>query len=119
MRSSVFYLDLGRLGIDKTFPFKAFDIFLERVLAHACGFTNSCIARVALECLSVLAIHQKCIYYDLTCRQVKAEDGFGQREIIAGDISFLLIQINRSRTAFPLTSFVPVPTVCVADRTIL
>jgi hypothetical protein len=44
---------------------------------------------MALKCFPILAVHEEGIYDDLSGRQVKVEDGFRQRKIIAGVISFL------------------------------
>ena len=93
MRSAVLGLDLGWLCVDEAFSFKALHVLSHGVLTHACGIAYSGVARMALECFSILAVHKEGIYDDLSGRQVKVEDGFGQWKIIAGDISLVGIVI--------------------------
>ena len=93
MRSTVLGLDLGRLGVDEAFSFKALDILSHRVLAHTCSIAYRAVAWMALKGFPILAVHEESIYDDLSGRQVKVEDGFRQRKIIAGDISFVGVVI--------------------------
>ena len=93
MRSAILGLDLGWLCVDEAFSFKALDILSHRVLAHACSVAYRSVAWMALKGFPILAVHEESIYNYLSGRQFKVEDGFGQRKIIAGDISLVGIVI--------------------------
>ena len=89
MHSAVLGLDLGWFCVDEALSFKALHVLSHGVFAHACGIAYCGVARMALECFPILAVHEEGIYDDLSGRQVKVEDRFRQRKIIAGVISFL------------------------------
>ena len=93
MRSTVLGFDLGWLGVDEALSFKAFYILSHRVLAHTCSIAYRAVAWMALKGFPILAVHEESIYNYLSGRQVKVEDGFWQRKIIAGDISLVGIVI--------------------------
>ena len=93
MRSAVLSLDLGWLCVDEALSFKALHVLSHGVLTHACGIAYGGVARMALESIPILAVHEECIYNYLSGRQVKVEDGFRQWKIIAGDISLVGIVI--------------------------
>lgn len=99
MRSAVLGLDLGWLCVDEALSFKALHIFSHSVLTHTCGITYCGVARMALKGFPILAVHEKSIYYDLSGRQVKVEDGFRQWKIIAGVISFLGVVVKQWDTS--------------------
>ena len=93
MRSAVLGLDLGWFCVNETLSFKALHILSHGVFAHTCGIAYCGVARMALECFPILAVHEEGIDNDLSGRQVKIEDGFGQWKVIAGYISLVGIII--------------------------
>ena len=97
--SSILRLDLGWFCVDKPFPFKALNIFFHCVFAHAGRTSYRTVAWMTLKCLSIFAVHKIGIDYYFTCRQVKIEDGFRQRKVIAGVISFLGIVVKQTCTS--------------------
>ena len=99
MRSAVLSLDLGWLCVDEALSFKALNVFSHGVFAHACGITYCGITRMALKCFPILAVHEESVYNYLSGRQVKVEDGFWQRKIIAGVITFLGVVVKQWDTS--------------------
>ena len=99
MRSAILGLDLGWLCVDEAFSFKALHVLSHGVFAHACGIAYCGVARMALKGFPILAVQEESIYNYLSGRQVKIEDGFGQRKIIAGVISFLGVVVKQWDTS--------------------
>ena len=99
MRSTILGLDLGWLCVDEALSFKALHVLSHGVLTHACGIAYCGVARMALECFPILAVHEERIYNDLSGRQVKIEDGFRQWKIIAGVITFLGVVVKQWDTS--------------------
>ena len=99
MSSPILGLNLGRFCVDKAFSFETLDILFDSILAHSGGISYCGIAWMALKSFSILAVHQIGIYDDFARRQVEIEDGFRQRKIIAGDITFVGIVVQQLDTS--------------------
>ena len=84
----------GRLGEDEALVFKPVHVFLDGVVAHADGASDSAVARMALVSLSVLAVHQECEDGDLSRIKPQPKYGFGHRKEIAGVVTFVLIMVQ-------------------------
>ena len=82
-----------RLGVDEPLLFKAIYIFFDGVVAHADGFTNRGVARMAREGFSVLAVHEECKESNLSVVKSETEHGFRHGKEIAGVISFVVITV--------------------------
>ena len=93
MDSSILCFDFGWLGVYETFAFKTLNVFLHCVDAHACCFANSTVARMALECFSILTVHKKSIDGYFSGGQVKAKDRLRKRKEISGIVTLFGIII--------------------------
>ena len=94
MSPAVTGLDHRRLGEDEALMLQPVHVFLDGVVAHTDGASDGAVARMALVSLSVLAVHQECENGDLSRIKPQPKYGLGHREILAGDISFVLIMVQ-------------------------
>lgn len=77
----------GRLGCDQPFFGQTIHMFSNGVFAHADSFPDRFVARMALKCFPVLAVHQIRIHCDLTGAETQAENFIRQRKIIPDRIT--------------------------------
>ena len=91
--SSVFGADSGRFGEDELLSLKIFNVLCNRVSAHAYRPSDGAIAWVALECFTILAVHQVGIDSDLTEGQSERKDFIRQRKIIFDGVALVVVVI--------------------------
>ena len=77
----------GRLSCDQPFFGQTVHMFSNGVFAHADSFPDRFVARMALKCFPVLAVHQIRIYCDLAGTETQAENFIRQRKIIPDRIT--------------------------------
>ena len=100
MSATVTSANHRRLGVDEAFSFKTLHVFSDGVIAHADGFTDGSVARMALEGFSVLAVHEECKESDLACIKSETEHSFRHGKEIAGVISAFRIVVSQGSTSF-------------------
>ena len=93
MNTTIARLYGGRFSINKAFLFKAIYIFFDGVVAHADGFTNRGVARMAREGFSVLAVHEECKESNLSVVKSETEHSLWHRKVFSGVISFVVITV--------------------------
>ena len=62
MSLAVFKRNFSRLGCNEMFLLKLADIFTDAVPAPAYGFADCSETRITLICLTILAVHEVCVY---------------------------------------------------------
>ena len=91
MDSAIASLDLGMLCCDQPLEFKSSDIFLYRVVAHADRISDGAEARMALESLPVLAVHQIGIDKNFARAKTQAKDTFRHWKKLSGLVPAVVI----------------------------
>ena len=86
--------DHRRLGVNEALVLQPVHVLFDGVVAHTDGTSDGAVARMALVRLSVLAVHEECKDGDLSRIKPQPKYGLGHREILAGDISFVLIMVQ-------------------------
>ena len=94
MSATVTSANHRRLGVDEALLFKPIYIFFDGVVAHADGFTNRGVARMAREGFPVLAVHKECEDGDLSRVKPQPKHSLGHRKEIAGGVTFVLIMVQ-------------------------
>ena len=91
--ATVFCMDSGRFGDDELLSLKVFNVFGDRVSAHANRLSDGVVARIALEGFPIFTVHQIGVDSDFPEGQSERKDFIRQRKIIFDGVALVVVMI--------------------------